>query len=267
MTKYRYNALDIAAYLKWTGMPADREREQLSLLYELREPLLARPIAKDTESFFREVFRQMYHIWARGFENEFSDVARIAEEGQTAIFCDQEYLPLESYMKLLALHLILADHLPYIRINFAGLPLLTGVEGAYHDFERNVALAAKSLCLSITGADGKDIDPVEGLPEDISRIRLNDEFRREIFGESRFRKPNGDGFSEQLQRLKESSQNEKAAQELLKEQARTRSRRSTITRPPTEANDSPQAMESMNPSDDKQRVGKAIAVTVNTIEK
>ncbi len=259
MTKYRYNALDIAAYLKWTGMPSDREREQLRLLYDMREPLLARPISKDIELFYREVFRQMYHLWARGFENEFSDVARIADEGQTAIFCDQEYLPLESYMKLLALHLILSDHLPYIRINFTGLPLLTGVEGPYHDFERNVALSAKALCLSITGSDGKDINPEEGLPEDISRIRLNDEFRREIFGESRFRKPNGDSYTVQLQLLKDISQHEKAAQDLLKEQARTRSRRSAVTRPATEDIDPPRKIDSKISPSGTSSVGDAYA--------
>ena len=232
MTNYLYNALDIAAYFKWTSMPSETERTYLEQIYQLRDSFLARPLTKDQDLFFQSVYREMYHLWARGFENEFSDVARIENPGAISIFCEQKYLPLESYMKLLSLHLILSDNLPYIRINFAGLPLLTGVEGEYSDFERNVAYAVEALRLSIADLHGKEIDLLEGLPSDTSRIRLSDDFRNELFGQKRYRALTNNYYKEKMQLLQEASRAEQNKHDGLREETDRKATRKTFTRPP-----------------------------------
>jgi len=216
MTYYRYNALDIAAYLKWTSVAADTERSYLDLLFQMREHILARPLAKDFESFAMAVFREMYHVWARGFENEFSDVNLIAPEGQVALFCDQEFLALESYMKLLSLHLILTENLPYVRINFGGLPLLIGAEGDFAEFEKNLVKAAAMLHLVTKDDKGNDFLLSQGVPDMPLCLALESEFRAGLFGSGGYRIRLGSDYQEKMRILREKSRREQEVREIIK---------------------------------------------------
>ena len=227
MTYYRYNALDIAAYIKWTSIPADTERTYLDLLFQMREHILARPLAKDFESFVMAVFREMYHVWARGFENEFSDVNLIAPEGSVALFCDQEFLGLESYMKLLSLHLILTENLPYVRINFAGLPLLIGIEGEFSDFEKNLAEAAKMLRLATKDDRGNVFYLSQGIPNEPLCLGLQSEFRAELFGAGGYRVKRNNDYQEKMRVLREKSRREQEVREILKSGVDSRKERKT----------------------------------------
>lgn len=226
MTYYRYNALDIAAYFKWTSMPAETERIYLDLLFQMRENLLARPLAKDFESFSQAVFREMYHVWARGFESEFSDINLIAPEGSTALICDQGFLALESYMKLLTIHLILTENLPYVRIYFVGLPLLLGIDKDYADFERNVALAAETLRLHATDSRGNDFDLSLGLPNEALCLSLNPEYRKVLFGSVGYRVKRTNDYQEKMRILREKSRRDIEAETVLRSaQERRKDRR------------------------------------------
>ena len=216
MTYYRYNALDIAAYIKWTSIPAETERTYLDLLFQMREQILARPLAKDFESFAMAVFREMYHVWARGFENEFSDVNLIAPEGSVALFCDQEFLSLESYMKLLSLHLILTENLPYVRINFVGLPLLIGAEGEFSSFEKNLAEAARMLRLATKDDKGHEFNLSQGVPNEPLCLGLQSEFRTELFGAGGYRVKRSNDYQEKMRVLREKSRREQEVREILK---------------------------------------------------
>lgn len=216
MTYYRYNALDIAAYIKWTSIPAETERTYLDLLFQMREQILARPLAKDFESFAMAVFREMYHVWARGFENEFSDVNLIAPEGSIALLCDQQFLALESYMKLLSLHLILTENLPYIRINFVGLPLLIGVEGEVGSFEKNLAEAARMLRLTVKDNTGDLVDLSQGIPNEALGLALDSEFRAELFGAGGYRVKRSNDYQEKMRVLREKSRREQEVRDILK---------------------------------------------------
>jgi len=227
MSYYRYNALDIAAYIKWTSIPAETERTYLDLLFQMRENILARPLAKDFESFAMAVFREMYHVWARGFENEFSDVNLIAPEGSVALFCDQEFLALESYMKLLSLHLILTENLPYVRINFAGLPLLIGIEGEYSDFEKNLAEAAKMLRLATKDDRGNVFNLSQGIPNEPLCLGLQSEFRSELFGAGGYRVKRNNDYQEKMRILREKSRREQEVREILKSGVDSRKERKT----------------------------------------
>ncbi len=225
MTFYRYNALDAAAYFKWSGIPSEMERTYLDLMFQMREQILARPLAKDFESFANAVFREMYHLWARGFENEFSDVNFIAGDGTVALFCEQEFLALESYMKLLALHLILAENLPYIRINFVGLPLVLGIEGDFASYEKNVAVAAGMLRLSAKDDRGNDFNLSLGIPNTFLCLSLKEDFRKELFGTIGYRIKRNNDYQEKMRILREKSKLEEEARAVFEAADRKKDRR------------------------------------------
>lgn len=224
MTFYRYNALDVAAYFKWASLPREMERTYLDLLFQIREPVLARPLAKDFESFAQAVFREMYHVWARGFENEFSDVNRIAPDDGIALFCDQDFLTLESYMKLISLHLILSDNLPYVRINFTGLQLLLGIEGDFCDYERNIAKAAEMLRLSVKDERGNDFHLSGSIPEEPLFLSIQSDFRKILFGDGGYRIKRGNDYQEKMRILREKSEMERKTGEILRNAAESRKR-------------------------------------------
>ncbi|MBN1775884.1 MAG: hypothetical protein JW817_05410 [Clostridiales bacterium] len=183
MALYLYNARDIAAYFKWAGVPAHLEKDYLQFLFEKSDGLLARPLSANYGIFEQEVFREMYYLWSVGFENEYSDVELIAPDGAIAIFCNQKFIALESYMKLIALHLMLSGNLPYVRINFVGLPLLLGISGDYVAFEENLTLAFSALRLQATDIFGKEFDLNKGIPNELLCISLQKDLKDRIFGE------------------------------------------------------------------------------------
>lgn len=183
MTLYLYNARDIAAYFKWAGVPAHLEKDYLQFLFEKSEGLLARPLSADYGNFEREVFREMYYLWSVGYANEYSDVELIAPDGAIAIFCNQAFIALESYMKLIALHLMLSGNLPYVRINFVGLPLLLGISGDYIAFEENLRLAFSALRLQATDIFGNEFDLNKGIPNELLCISLQKDLKDRLFGE------------------------------------------------------------------------------------
>lgn len=184
MTGYLFNARDIAAYFKWSGIPGFLEKNYLEFLFEHRKHLLARPMTTDYETFERDVFREMYFLWSVGFVNEFSDVSLIAPDGALTLFCDQRFIGLESYMKLISLHLILSANLPYVRINFVGLPLLLGISGDYDQFEKNVHYSFDALRLHASDIFGKDFDISVGIPNELLCVSLSKGLKDAIFGEN-----------------------------------------------------------------------------------
>lgn len=209
MSNYLYNARDIAAYLKWAGIPSHREKDYLRFLFDGKDALLARPLTSDYESFERDVFREMYYLWSTGFVNEYSDVRLIAPEGAVAIFCDQEFIALESYMKLIALHLVLSGNLPYVRINFVGLPLVLGISGDYFGFEENVMRAFEALRLQATDLFGKPFDLEKGIPNELLCISLQKELKETIFGRDGSGRHTGPDDQEKMRALKQKSLKDK----------------------------------------------------------
>lgn len=216
MTNYLFNARDIAAYFKWSGVPGFLEKNYLEFLFEHKKQLLARPMTTDYETFEREVFREMYYLWSLGFVNEFSDVSLIAPDGSLTLFCDQRFIRLESYMKLIFLHLILSANLPYVRINFVGLPLLLGISGDYDQFEKNVYFSFEALRLHASDIFGNDFDISIGIPNELLCVSLRKDLKDAMFGE------NGTGRravlddSKQMGILREKSLKEEKIREMLK---------------------------------------------------
>lgn len=202
---FRYSALDVAAYFKWSSLPHEAETAYLEFLYQLRSDILARPVTENLDSFKQAVFREMYHVWSRGFENEFSDVNFIAPEGTIALFCDQEFFALESYMKLLAIHLLVSANLPFIRVHLMGFPMLLGIDGTWEEYHDNLNRAAKALDLSILNQDEKPLDIHAPLPLNPIHIGLSEAYSDKLFGKGSKRKKLYKDYREKMQVLREKS--------------------------------------------------------------
>ncbi len=178
LTKYIYNARDIAAYIKYFSVPQYMEVSYMQYIFNIGTPVIAAPLCRDFEKFKNEVYRELYHLWACGFEDERSDIANMAMSGSMAIICDQECINLESYMKLIALHLIFTRNLPYVHLNFTGMPLSLGIDCDYSLFEENVVKCIDALNLESKDQFGKDFDLTRGVPDELLQISLTPEFRK-----------------------------------------------------------------------------------------
>jgi len=188
MINYLYNSRDIAAYFKWAGVSSHQEKEYLHYIFTIGADILAKPLTREYETFETAVYRDLYYLWSEGFENEFSDIATIAPKGAVSLICDQDFICLESYMKLLALHLIFSRNLPYVHVNFNGLMLPLGLKGEFSDYERNVVMACETLHLVTMDVFGKPFDLHLGIPDEVLCLSLEPSFRRSLSAHEDFRK-------------------------------------------------------------------------------
>jgi len=221
MSEYLFNARDVAAYFKWAGIPSHEEMKYLSFLFDNRSLILARPLTIDEQSFFHAVYREMYHLWSVGYIDEFSDYTLIATPGSLPIFCGTGFIALESYMKIIALHLICSSHLPYVRVNFVGLPLLLGISADYHDFEISLEASFRALRLAAYDIFNKDYDISKGIPNEVLCISLDAALKKELFGSNGVRQMHRDDTREKLEALKKSSMNDKLAREKSERKKKT----------------------------------------------
>lgn len=182
MYKYIYNARDIAAYIKYFSVPQYMEVSYMQYIFNIGTPVMAAPLCKDFEKFKNEVYRELYHLWACGFEDEKSDIADMTSAGELAKICDQECINLESYMKLITLHLIFTRSLPYVNLNFAGMPLSLGIDCDYSLFESNVVKCMAALNLESKDRFGKEFDLARGVPDELLQVSLTDEFKKILKG-------------------------------------------------------------------------------------
>ncbi len=205
MINYLYNARDIAAYFKWAGVSSHQEKEYLHYIFTIGGDILAKPLTKDYDAFERAVYRDLYYLWSDGFENEYSDIATIAPKGAVSLICDQEFICLESYMKLLALHLIFSRNLPYVHVTFYGLMMPLGLKGDFADFERNVVIACETLHLVTRDVFGNPFDLHLGIPDEVLCLCLEPSFRQSLAEHDDFRKRFIKNAATRLQELKQSS--------------------------------------------------------------
>ncbi len=205
MINYLYNSRDIAAYFKWAGVSSHQEKEYLNYIFQIGKDILAKPLTKDYDVFEKAVYRDLYYLWSEGYENEFSDIATIAPKGAVSLICDQEFINLESYMKLLALHLIFSRNLPYVHINFTGLMLPLGLKGEFTDFERNVVIACETLHLTTQDVFAQPFDLHLGIPDEMLCLCLEPEFRKSLSAHEDFRKRFLKNAASRLQELKKTS--------------------------------------------------------------
>lgn len=226
MINYLYNARDIAAYFKWAGVSSHQEKEYLNYIFMIGKDILAKPLTKDYDQFEQAVYRELYYLWSEGFENEYSDIATIAPKGAVSLICDQEFITLESYMKLLALHLIFSRNLPYVHINFTGLMLPLGLKGEFTDFEKNVVVACETLHLTTQDVFSQPFDLHLGIPDEMLCLCLEPEFRKTLSAHEDFRKRFIKNAASRLQELKKTSaeiqekEDKKKARLLKRKQAR-----------------------------------------------
>lgn len=182
MRRYYYNARDVAAYFKYFSVPSYLEVSYMQFVFNLGRRILAEPLTRDFEQFKREIYRELYFLWSNGFDSETSDISCMVSDGQMSLICDQECINLESYMKLICLHLIYSANLPYINLNFAGLMYTLGIDCDVELYEADVAKIADALGLKITDCFGNDFDLSLGIPDELLRVSLDPEFRESLSG-------------------------------------------------------------------------------------
>ena len=178
MRKYIYNSRDVAAYFKYFSVPSYLEVSYMQYIFNLGNKVLAEPLTRDFESFKKDVYRELYFLWANGFENEKADISKMTSEGDLTLICDQECICLESYMKLICLHLIFSSNLPYITLNFTGLMTQLGIKCGVELYEQNCKLICDSLQLEVFDTFGKPFDLSLGIPDELLRVKLNAEFKQ-----------------------------------------------------------------------------------------
>ena len=103
LRKYIYNSRDVAAYFKYFSVPSYLEVSYMQYIFNLGNKVLAEPLTRDFESFKKEVYRELYFLWANGFEDEKADISKMTTESDLSLICDQDCICLESYMKLICL--------------------------------------------------------------------------------------------------------------------------------------------------------------------
>jgi hypothetical protein len=152
----------------------------MQYIFNFGNKVLAEPLTRDFESFKREVYRELYFLWANGFENEKADISKMTSDGQLSLICDQDCICLESYMKLICLHLIFSSNLPYINLNFTGLMTQLGIKCSVELYEENCRKVCESLQLEVFDSFGKPFDLSLGIPDELLRVRLNQEFKQSL---------------------------------------------------------------------------------------
>ncbi len=205
MNRYIYNARDIAAYFKYFGVPQYMEVSYMQYIFNIGTPVLAAPLCRDFEKFKSEVYRELYYLWASGFEDEKSDVSCMTTGGELAKICDQECINLESYMKLIALHLIFTKNLPYVNLNFTGMPLSLGIDCDFELFEQNVVRCVAALSLQSRDRFNNEFDLAMGVPDELLKISLTDDFKLNMLKGSDFRESLRREQNDRMTRLKEDS--------------------------------------------------------------
>ncbi len=180
MRKYIYNSRDVAAYFKYFSVPSYLEVSYMQYIFNFGNKVLAEPLTRDFESFKREVYRELYFLWANGFENEKADISKMTSDGQLSLICDQDCICLDSYMKLICLHLIFSSNLPYINLNFTGLTTQLGIKCSVELYEENCRKVCESLQLEVFDSFGKPFDLSLGIPDELLRVRLNQEFKQSL---------------------------------------------------------------------------------------
>ena len=193
----------------------------MNYIFQIGADILAKPLTRDYDEFEKAVYRELYYLWSEGFENEFSDIATIAPKGAVSLICDQEFITLESYMKLLALHLIFSRNLPYVHVNFTGLMLPLGLKGEFSDYEKNVVKACEILHLTTHDVYNQPFDLNLGIPDETLCLCLDTEFRKTLSEHEDIRKRFIKNAATRLQEFKKTSaaieeKEEKKRQRLLK---------------------------------------------------
>ena len=180
MRSYYFNARDVAAYFKYFTVPSYLEVSYMQYIFNLGKRVLAEPLTRDFEQFKREVYRELYFLWSNGFDSEKSGISSMVTEGQVSLICDQDCINLESYMKLICLHLIFSGNLPYINLNFAGLMLTLGIKCEEEVYEENVRMVMEPLRLYVQDCFGKRFDLAQGVPDELLRVYLDKDFKESL---------------------------------------------------------------------------------------
>ena len=108
-------------------------------------------------------------------------------------------------MKLICLHLIFSRCLPYVGVNFCGLPYTLGIECDFEEFEKNVLKVTEGLNLICNDKFNNAFDLRLGVPDEVLRVSLNPEFKMKLLDQTDFKMMMRNRDKEQMNELKKKS--------------------------------------------------------------
>ncbi|HHX37683.1 MAG TPA: hypothetical protein GX717_06865 [Clostridiaceae bacterium] len=115
---YRFHALDVAAYFKWSHVVQHNEIPILNELWLQRQACLDVTEETTFEDFTKDVYMELNWLWRQGFVDENSDLRLTLDLYMyPEIMTQKRYARVEQYFKMLAFHFILTPHLPYTLID------------------------------------------------------------------------------------------------------------------------------------------------------
>ncbi len=160
MNQYLFSPLDVAAYIKWSQLSGREEARLLRQLWTLAPQCLDRAACgKRFATFERRVFQQLYFLYTRGYVDESSDPAAIADPKDSSPgLMAERHVNMETWLKRIALHLMLQPRLPYVRISIPELARQLGFRRLTKILLRQTLSAARRLGLFVAQANGRPAD-------------------------------------------------------------------------------------------------------------
>ncbi|NJP39572.1 hypothetical protein HCH52_00660 [Oscillospiraceae bacterium HV4-5-C5C] len=164
---YSFTSLDVAAYIKWTGLDRRRERHLLQALWSRYPSCLDQvTCGRSEQAFCQAVYDQLYYLFERGFVDEHSDLNLVRDPATFPVHVlSARYFPLELYLRLLTLHFIVTPNLPYVRLDADYYMRRLGYRGLTPGLARALLKAAGALGLRVARENGFPCD-VQGMLEE-----------------------------------------------------------------------------------------------------
>ncbi|MDD2213956.1 MAG: hypothetical protein PHR21_05365 [Oscillospiraceae bacterium] len=164
---YSFTSLDVAAYIKWTGLDRRRERKLLQELWTRYPVCLDQATCGHSEQMFcQAVYDQLYYLFERGFVDEHSDLNLVRDPAAFPVHVlSARYYSLELYLRLLTLHFIVTPNLPYVRLDADYYMRRLGFRGLTPGLSRALLKAAVALGLRVARENGFPCD-VQGMLEE-----------------------------------------------------------------------------------------------------
>ncbi|MDI9470483.1 MAG: hypothetical protein QM296_09790 [Bacillota bacterium] len=174
MNKYSFCPLDIAAYIKWSQLSSWEEARLLRKLWPLAPQWLdPQACGKRFSTFEKRVFQQLYHLYTRGYVDEYSDPAGILDPAdKRRPLMPRQHANMETWLKRITLLLVLEPQLPYIRVDIPQLVAQLKIRRLTKTLLRHTLTAARRLGLRVARADGQPADAPAILAEGTVRIGL-----------------------------------------------------------------------------------------------
>lgn len=148
---YRFTPLDIATYIKWSQLSGEQEYRVIASFWKLRKRILSKSCGSSFETYTKRIYLELRLLWERDFVNEHCPLSRALDlDKQPPVLLLKSEAMLELYLKLVALHLWLTEHLPLISVRWPDVLQMTGIKKPSNSLWKRINTAANALQLEIS---------------------------------------------------------------------------------------------------------------------